>query len=74
MGKEDMIKRGIGIQENLPARAGDVFEFRHEPFQNAVWKSEQKPIAGRVFVHTLKPPRFALVPVWQEAAEVEALT
>src|SRR3979490_487170 len=36
MGKVDIVERTIGLHEDLPARAADVFELGHEPLQNAV--------------------------------------
>jgi hypothetical protein len=48
IGEEDMVERTIGVYENLPALAANVFKLRHESREIAGWQGKQKPIAGPI--------------------------
>jgi hypothetical protein len=45
IGEIYVIERTIGVHKDLPALAGNVLKFRHEPLEIAGWQREQKPIA-----------------------------
>ena len=48
VGEEDMVERTIGVHQDLPALAVNLFKLRHELLEIAGWQSEQKPIAGPI--------------------------
>ena len=40
-----MVERTVGVHEDLPALAANLFKLRHKLFEITRWKGEQKPVA-----------------------------
>jgi hypothetical protein len=63
-----MVERTVGVHEDLPALAVNLFKLRHEPLEIAGWEGEQKPIARpiRWRIHAL-----ALGSLWLQVRPAE---
>jgi hypothetical protein len=40
IGEEYMVERTIGVHQDLPALAGNLFKLRHKPLEIAGWQRE----------------------------------
>jgi hypothetical protein len=48
LGEEYIVERTIGVHQDLPALAANLFKLRHKPLEIAGGQGEQKPIAGPI--------------------------